>query len=67
MERVLLNASSSYAVAPIPLGACGDYSVIAVGGGGSGKFLWRFRPVRMDPLVQEVPATVEGVDIVMIV
>ena len=38
VKRVLLNVSSSYAVAPIPLGVCGDYSVIAVGGGGGRSF-----------------------------
>ena len=37
VKRVLLNVSSTYTVAPIPLGACGDYSVIAVGGGGYGR------------------------------
>ena len=29
--------SRSFTVAPIPFGACGDYSVIAVGGGGYGQ------------------------------
>ena len=36
VDRVQISLASSQTVAPIPLGACGDVHVLAVGGGGKG-------------------------------